>query len=93
VELLSAYWVFAAGLATFVYRKDRKKFSRRRARVKNADDAMRIGIDVDGVLGDQIAYMLPIWKKRFGVTLRFEDVTEWNLAVGDSDIAIETRTL
>ncbi|MBI3648455.1 MAG: hypothetical protein HY240_06895 [Actinobacteria bacterium] len=91
VELLSAYWVFAAGLATFVYRKDRKKFSRRRAAVKDASNAMRIGIDVDGVLGDQIAYMLPIWKKRFEVTLRFEDITEWNLVVGNSNIAIEIK--
>src|SRR5207249_1052723 len=78
VELLSAYCVCAAGLATFVYRKDRKKFSRKRAAAKGAPNAIRIGVDVDGVLGDQIRYMLPIWKKRFGVNLGFSDITEWN---------------
>jgi 5'(3')-deoxyribonucleotidase len=50
-----------------------------------------VGIDLDGVLGDQIAGVLPRIEKRHGVLLREEDVTDWRLKIGDTDIAEEIR--
>jgi uncharacterized HAD superfamily protein len=52
-----------------------------------------VGVDLDGVLANQIDGVLPIVKERFGVTLTYEDITHWRLPIeselGSSDIATE----
>ena len=50
-----------------------------------------IGIDVDGVLADQITTVLPIVKIRHDVNLVYKDITHWRLPIRDSDIAQEIR--
>ncbi|MCO6046159.1 hypothetical protein NG895_19845 [Aeoliella sp. ICT_H6.2] len=46
-----------------------------------------LAIDVDGVLANQIQNLLPIIKDKHDVELAHEDVKEWDLKVGDTDIA------
>lgn len=48
-----------------------------------------IGVDVDGVLSNQIWGILPILKRKYGTQLTYEDITEWALPVGPSDLALE----
>lgn len=50
---------------------------------------LNIGIDVDGVLANQIAGVLPLIKERHDVTLTYGDITDWRLPIKDSDIAKE----
>jgi uncharacterized HAD superfamily protein len=87
--VLNVMWLAMSGFLTFVYRRTRRKFSDTRRR--NKAKGKRIGVDVDGVLGDQIYYILPILKTKFGVDLAFKDIVQWDLPVGDSDIAVQIR--
>ena len=48
-----------------------------------------VGIDVDGVLADQITGVLPRIKERHDVTLTYDDITDWCLPIKDSDIKSE----
>lgn len=48
---------------------------------------MLIGVDIDGVLGDQIADVLPRVRDDYGVTLGHEDITQFRLRIGSTDIA------
>jgi uncharacterized HAD superfamily protein len=50
---------------------------------------LNIGIDVDGVLANQIDGVLPLVKERHDVTLTYADITDWRLPIKDSDIAKE----
>jgi 5'(3')-deoxyribonucleotidase len=69
------------------YRAVRPRLAHRRTRRKR--DGRTIGIDLDGVLGDQVTPVLPRILQRYGVSLQFDDVTEWRLPVDNSDIAHE----
>jgi uncharacterized HAD superfamily protein len=61
-----------------------------RNRLRNRKQAgLIIGVDLDGVLADQIDAVLPRIRDIFGLTLGREDITHWRLPVGDSDIAQE----
>lgn len=46
-----------------------------------------IGIDVDGVLADQITGILPLATAKSGKAYVYDDITQWDLPVGDSNIA------
>lgn len=48
--------------------------------------AYTIGVDMDGVLVDQITPVLPVIKKKYNVDLSYHDITEWELPVGGTDI-------
>ena len=48
-----------------------------------------VGIDVDGVLADQITGVLPRITERHDVTLTYTDVSDWCLPIKDSDIKRE----
>jgi uncharacterized HAD superfamily protein len=48
-----------------------------------------IGIDVDGVLADQIRDVLPRIKARHGVALTRADIIDWRLPIASTDIAQE----
>ena len=48
-----------------------------------------IGIDVDGVLADQITDVLPIVKEKYDVTITYGDITDWRLPIKNSNIEVE----
>ncbi len=69
------------------YRYDRSALRRRGRLAKRS--GLRVGVDVDGVLGDQITGVLPRVRQKHGVDLRYADIVHWNLPIKDSDIAKE----
>jgi 5'(3')-deoxyribonucleotidase len=46
-----------------------------------------IGVDMDGVLADQVTGILDVANARYGTSLSYEDVREWRLPIGSTDIA------
>lgn len=48
---------------------------------------MIVGVDLDGVLGNQIEGVLPVATELHGTALKYEDIVHWRLPVGDTDIA------
>lgn len=78
--------VLALGIM-LAYRVTRRKLAKRRAEDKDA--GLVIGIDVDGVLANQIHGIQPRVRARLGMELRYEDITDWRLPLGNSDIAKE----
>lgn len=79
--------ILAALALMLAYRVTRRKLVRRRTERKHA--GLVVGIDVDGVLANQIHGVVPRVEARLGIRLRYEDVTEWRLPLGGSDIAKE----
>ncbi|MFX1519816.1 MAG: hypothetical protein ACFFCD_07840 [Promethearchaeota archaeon] len=69
-------------------RKWRELMARSMKRKKN----LKIGVDVDGVLGDQIPPILKKLNKRYGLKLSKEDVTLWDLPIKDTDIETEIES-
>jgi uncharacterized HAD superfamily protein len=64
--------------------------SRHRHELKKRKDAgLVVGVDVDGVLADQITGVLPQIRERYGATLKYDEITEWRLPIGPTDIAKE----
>lgn len=47
---------------------------------------MRIGIDIDSVLAEAMPIFLASIKKRHGLDLKKEDITEWNMKWGNIDL-------
>jgi RHS repeat-associated protein len=43
-----------------------------------------VGVDLDGVLGDQVSEVIRRANDKFGIGLSYEDITEWDLKIGDS---------
>jgi 5'(3')-deoxyribonucleotidase len=52
---------------------------------------LTVGIDLDGVLGDQVVDVLPRIKQRLGIELRYDDITEFRLPLGATDLSAEIR--
>jgi uncharacterized HAD superfamily protein len=78
------------GLVVFVmigYRIYRSRYGRRRRDKKSS--GLIVGIDVDGILGDQIAGVLPRIARRFGLHLTESDIIDWELPVDGSNISKE----
>jgi uncharacterized HAD superfamily protein len=48
-----------------------------------------VGVDLDGVLADQVTGVLPRIRDSYGITLTYDDVTHWRLPIGPTDIAKE----
>jgi 5'(3')-deoxyribonucleotidase len=48
-----------------------------------------VGLDLDGVLGDQIEGVLPRIKRRLGIELTYDQITEFRLPLGTTDLAEE----
>lgn len=69
------------------YRMTRRLLRTKRQMLKSK--GLRIGVDVDGVLANQIVGILPRVKRRLGIQLDYEDITDWRLPLGESDIAKE----
>ena len=85
-ENLNMITIVITFLLMFGYR-----WFRRRAIALDEQRASRlvVGIDVDGVLADQITGVLPKIKERHDVTLTYDDITDWCLPIKDSDIKRE----
>jgi uncharacterized HAD superfamily protein len=86
-----SYWLNAAALSAalcliLLFRARRQK---RVDRERHKTEQLTIGVDVDGVLADQVTPVLPRVLKDHGVALRYEDITQWRLPIGSSDIAQE----
>jgi 5'(3')-deoxyribonucleotidase len=55
-----------------------------------AERDLTVGIDLDGILADQITGVIPRIRHRLGIDLSYEDISEFRLPVGpSSDIAKE----
>jgi hypothetical protein len=85
-------WLNAAGIGMalglmIAYRLFRRRIVAQRHKSKEA--GLVIGVDVDGVLANQIEGILPRVRARLGIQLRYENVTQWRLPLGESDIAKE----
>jgi len=48
-----------------------------------------VGVDVDGVLADQITGILPLIRERHELVLTRSEITEWNMPIKGSDIGQE----
>lgn len=77
--------VALAGMAGYrVFRSwYRKVCKKRKARGK------RIGVDIDGVVADQVGHVLPRIRKDLDISLTRNDVTDWRLPLPNSDITVE----
>jgi uncharacterized HAD superfamily protein len=64
-----------------------RSFLRRRK-----EQGRRIGIDVDGVLADQVGHILPRINDQFNLALSRESVTDWRLRLPGSDISREINS-
>jgi len=82
--------VGAALALMMIYRVVRSSIRARKRRRK--DKGLIIGIDVDGVLANQIHGVLPRIKRRLGLEITYSDVTDWALPLGETDIAKEIRS-
>jgi uncharacterized HAD superfamily protein len=86
-SLRNFYTLLFAIMVMISYRAFRiwyRKYLRKRKQA-----GLVIGVDVDGVIADQIDGVLPRVHEAFGLTLRVEDITHWRLPIGDSDISKE----
>lgn len=73
---------------TVLYRVARARFRASLSEMEKSQGLV-VGIDVDGVLADQIRGILPRVKHRLGITLTREEITDWALPIGETDIAKE----
>ncbi len=57
--------------------------------IKLEDSKLKVGVDIDGVLGDQVSPILPKINKKFCIKLKKKDIIKWDFEFGDSNIEIE----
>jgi 5'(3')-deoxyribonucleotidase len=50
---------------------------------------LTIGVDIDGVLGDVVTPTLKRINRAYGLTLKYSDITIWNIAVANTRIDVE----
>ena len=84
VDVISVLFVLAIMIS---YRFVRSRIIRKRDGLKKS--GLKIGVDVDGVLADQITGISKRSSKKIGVSFTYGDVTEWEYKIGPSDIAKE----
>lgn len=81
---LNFAFIVACGFSVVLYRSYRRLLSKRHTELR--DKGLRIGIDVDGVLADQIVGVLPIIKEMHGISLVYTDIVDWRLPIGTTSI-------
>jgi len=94
-ELTGGDWVPILNLVTLTlvltlmigYRLYRGRYRDHQRAQKEA--GLVVGVDVDGVLADQITGVLRRLRERDGIKLAYTDIKHWRLPVGSSDIAKE----
>jgi uncharacterized HAD superfamily protein len=82
--VLNFMWILMILMTMLGYRWTRRR--ERNKALKKKLSGLKIGIDVDGVLANQIVGAVPKIKRRLGINLDYEDITEWDLPVGKSSI-------
>ena len=50
---------------------------------------LRIAVDIDGVLADQVSLILKRLNSKYGLKLKKDDITEWDYKIADTNIKIE----
>jgi 5'(3')-deoxyribonucleotidase len=50
---------------------------------------LRIAVDIDGVLADQVSLILKRLNSKYGLKLKKDDITEWDQKIADTNIKIE----
>lgn len=50
---------------------------------------LRIAVDIDGVLADQVSLILKRLNSKYQIQLTKEDITEWDQKIGDTSIDVE----
>ena len=48
---------------------------------------IKLGVDIDGVLANQISTLLPIINKKYSLNLTYNDIDDWRKKIKDTDIA------
>jgi 5'(3')-deoxyribonucleotidase len=79
--------IMSALALMIAYRLRRR--SLRQQRDARKDSGLTIGIDIDGVIGNQIESLRPHIRARHGLDLLYDDVLAWDQPIGDSDIVKE----
>ena len=59
--------------------------------VQSTNRRLIVGIDLDGVLGNQVVDVLPRIKRRLGIDLKYDDITEFRLPLRTTDLSAEIR--
>ena len=75
--LTNRVFFIITSLLIIVYRVSRKWVSKRK---------YAIAIDVDGVLANQIEGILPVLAEDYNITLRYNEITSWDLKINDTSI-------
>ena len=76
-HLVNIPFIFATVIFTCLYRSIRRKKRGRK---------YTIAVDIDGVLSNQIVGILPVIKKKYGMSLAYENVDNWNKPIVDTSI-------
>lgn len=84
-EWQNALFLLGTVAGVILYRWWRRKLSARRHRERMQGPV--VGVDIDGVLADQVTEILRRANGRFGLSLGYDDVAEWRLPIGDTNIA------
>jgi 5'(3')-deoxyribonucleotidase len=50
-----------------------------------------VGVDIDGVLGDQVSGVLARVNARLGLSLAYDDIVHWDVPLGDTSFVPEIR--
>lgn len=85
----ACYWlniIFILTVLTtmILYRSIRSRISQKEKGIKQK--GLKIGIDIDGVLANQIKGVTPRIKSLLKVDLDYDDIKEWNMKIGNSSI-------
>jgi len=82
--LLNYLAVLGCFILVLLYRALISLLSQRRKKAK--ESGFRIGVDVDGVLANQIQGLLPMIKEKYNKDLTYDEIIDWRLPIGDSSI-------
>lgn len=80
---LNIWSINAFLLIYIIYRILRRYFKRKLKKV----DRIKLGVDIDGVIADQVTNLLPLINRQFNLSLEYNDITEWRKKIGNTDIA------
>jgi uncharacterized HAD superfamily protein len=92
-ETMEIIQIGAVLFLTITYRVTRKIVIR--VEKNNKKKGLRIAIDVDGVLANQIDYLLPLIETKYGLKLKYCDIVKWDMEIADTNIKdiIENRQI
>lgn len=83
IKTLNIISIIVFTVVYYAYRKTRSLQKKKEVQKKKR---IQLGVDIDGVIADQISLLLPIIHKRFGLTMKYEDIDEWKKTIADTDI-------